>query len=33
MDRFGALGLPVMIIVIALAFLLFGLMRRAMMRG
>jgi MFS family permease len=33
MDRFGALGLPVMIIVISLAFLLFGLMRRAMMRG
>jgi MFS family permease len=33
MDRFGAMGLPVMIAVVSAAYLLFGLIRRAMMRG
>ena len=33
MDRFGAMGLPVMIAIVSAAYLLFGLIRRAMMRG
>ncbi|QEX21350.1 MFS transporter [Hypericibacter adhaerens] len=33
MDRFGAMGLPVMIATISAAYLLFSLARRAMMRG
>jgi MFS family permease len=33
MDRFGAMGLPVMIAIVSAAYLLFGLARRAMMRG
>jgi hypothetical protein len=33
MDRFGPMGLPVMIAAVSAAFLLFGLIRRAMMRG
>jgi hypothetical protein len=33
MDRFGAMGLPVMIAIVSAGYLLFGLARRAMMRG